>query len=162
MAEDEPNENEIIELLSFRKKVTYRPWKDVPTEDISEEIVARNGGFQVMLSFMRMAPMPAIVTDCLGRVLFMNPLAENYVKARVWESRGKFLNELIHLSASDAAIADRHRDSVLGGGGAMVTMETYRTGSQRITVCTFPFRDNSNEMLAGIFLLPQNLPSQQF
>jgi PAS domain-containing protein len=137
-----------------------RPWKDIllPNE-MASEMLTRDGRFQIMISFMRIAPIVALVIDSTGRIIFMNAAAERYWKVRLWDVRGKLLADVMNMDKHETKTMSNEHASVLEPscrGGAQVFFEHFRNGSERMSMLKFPFTEDDNYRLIGCFVLPSN------
>jgi len=145
----------IFSVMSFEGSTdTYRKWVDLTPEQLGDETQRRNGRFQVMLSFMRLSLMASIVVDSTGRLIFLNNLAEQYWKCRLWDVRGKHLSEVLRQDLNETSRSQRERERILAGGKPEIFIEHFHQGSQRISMFCFPFLDDHDELLMGAFILP--------
>lgn len=154
-----PDENteSILNELKFnigREKIPYMPWKDVPIEFLAEEMLKRNGRFQTLLSFSRAMPMAAAILDSSGRILSINNLAEQYWKLRVWDVRGKCLNEVLNLNQSETERLKKERERILTGKVVEIFSEHFHQGAQRISMICIPYPDDVGDMLMLSLILP--------
>lgn len=150
-----------LEAMRHRDSLTphVRAWNDILPEEMPTEMLTRNGRFQLMISFLRIAPMAALVLDELGRIIFMNAAAERYWKVRVWDVQGKTLAAIMNLNPRDTVCMNNEHANVLERsirGGAQVFLEHFRNGSERMSMLKFPFTEDDNYRLIGCFVLPSN------
>jgi PAS domain-containing protein len=138
---------------------SVRPWHDILPDEMANEMLTRNGRFQIMVSFMRISPMAALVIDEIDRIIFMNASAERYWRVRVWDVRGKTLADIMNLSAGEKKAMRREHVNVLESsmtGGAQVFFEHFHNGSERMSMLKFPFTEDDDYRLIGCFVLPSN------
>jgi|SRR5437667_5536357 len=135
-----------------------RPWIDVPTTEIRDEIVVRGGRFQALLGWMRHSLQACIVLDANGRLIFLNTAAEHYWKARLWDLQGQNLCQIMRLNELETARNRSERERVLSQRFPEVFLEHFHNGGQRISMFSFPYPDE-RDLLLGSFLLPHGSAS---
>jgi hypothetical protein len=135
---------------------SMRKWIEIPTEELKDELIHRNGRFQSMLGFMRHSLQACMVIDALGRIIFINEATGHYWKVRLWDVQGKNLCQVMRLDEIETARNKRERERVLEQRFPEVFLEHFHNGGQRISMFCFPFPDDHGDMLLGAFILPHS------
>ena len=143
-------------VLSAGERQVFRRWVDIPTEQLKDELVHRNGRFQSMLGFFRHTLQACMVIDAAGRLIYINQALEQYWKLRLWDIQGKNLCQIMRLDERETARNRSERERVLGQRFPEVFLEHFSNGGQRISMLCFPFPDDNNDMLLGVFVLPHS------
>lgn len=163
MVESEKNEkhpNDPLHAMRVYSPTPVRPWNEIIIPDeMAAEMLTRDGRFQIMVSFMRIMPTPALIIDDTDRIIFMNLAAERYWKVRIWDVRGKILGELMQLDEREKKNMSKEHVKVLANSansGAQVFYEHFRNGSERVSMMKFPFTEDDNYKLIGCLVLPAN------
>src|ERR1700686_4629676 len=107
---------DVIKFSSVLPASTHatRRWVDIPTEELKDEIVHRNGRFQSMLGFFRHTLQACMVIDAAGRLIYINQALEQYWKLRLWDIQGKNLCQIMRLDERETARNRSERERVLG------------------------------------------------
>ena len=134
-------------------------WADVDIEKLAEEVIGRNGKFHIMVSFMGIATLPAILMDRNGRLLYMNKRAEDHWKVRTKNVIGQPWPRILCLNEKDTARMAKESKAVLAANEARVFVEWFSEGTKLAhlqSVLKFPFKDDDDDTLLGVFVLPHN------
>jgi hypothetical protein len=132
----------------------HLPWAEIPIDQLSQEIIHRNGRFQQLLGWMRHSLQANAVLDGSGRVIFINHAAEELWHVRLFDVQGKHLCQIMHLSESETMRDCRERQISMEELRPHVIMEGFNHGSEHVSVLYFPYADDDGDVLMGVFILP--------
>ncbi len=130
--------------------------REMSVDELREAILKINGRFQIMRSFMAIVPIPAIIKDSSGRVLYMNPLAELMFDTTVAKAFGE---DTSHFHTDDEAVGvATHEKKVLHSKKPHVFLNVYlrRGKRERYTALSFLFTDDDDNFYLGWLAVPQS------
>jgi transcriptional regulator with PAS, ATPase and Fis domain len=131
-----------------------RPWTSIPAEELQNEVIRRNGPFQIMLGFMRHLFHASVVLDASGRIIFINHAMEIYWQLNFWDIQGKPFAEIMQLNEFEAERNAQKRERATSGRFPNAFLEGFHQGKHDMTMCCFPFADSTGDLLLGAFILP--------
>jgi PAS domain-containing protein len=96
---------------------------DCTVDELRAYIYDLNGRFQIHRAFFKLAPMPAMIKDSLGRVVFMNKLAEELFGFKMPVMFGKTLVD--HQIKSEVERTGKQDGQVLRSKAAGVFLNQF-------------------------------------
>jgi len=140
--------------------VAVQPWADVDIEKLAAQVVERDGKFHIMVAFMGAVPMPAVVMDKTGRLIYMNKLAEEHWKVRTKNVIGQPWPTILRLNDRDTTRVVQQSKEVLAGNHARVYVGWHNEGTNLAhmqSVLHLPFHDDDGDVLLGLLVLPKSV-----
>lgn len=120
------------------------------TDELRDYILELNGRFQIHRAFLKLAPMPGMIKDCLGRIVYMNGKAEELLGATFADLFGNTLAKFI--PKSQHARSSKQDGQVLRTSEPGVFLNQFIQAEGKIiwyTVLKFAFTDDNGEKFIG-------------
>ncbi len=154
MKNDSYPELRFSSVIPMADKPVARKWVEIPLEELQNEVIRRNGPFQIMLGFMRHLSQAAVVLDASGRVIFINGAMEVYWGVQFWDVLGKSFAMVMRLDEMQSERNRLKRERATSGNYPEAFLEPFHQGKHDISMYCFPFPDDNNDLLLGAFILP--------
>ncbi len=137
-------------------------WEKLAADEIADAIAnADDSNFRMILSFITMLPVPGIVKDRTGRVLYMNRRAESAFNIQSRQACGLQVSDILQICDRHLINKLRHQDhDVIAANTAMAFFDVAtdtdgrpRSKAARYAVLKFPFCDWEGDVLIGALML---------
>jgi PAS domain-containing protein len=141
-------------VVPIAERAPVRKWITIPIEELQNEVIRRNGPFQIMLGFMRHLAQASVVLDSSGRVIFINAAMEVYWGVQFWDVLGRPFATIMRLDEMQAERNRLKRERATSGNYPEAFLEPFHQGNHNMSMYCFPFPDDNNDLLLGAFILP--------